>query len=161
SIAKMGPGYLVYTLPNVLGILLIGTYFFLKSRKFIGYEKAQVHFYILGALLMMVPLVIVDYGIPLLTGETKYFVYGPLFAIPFSVALAYSILQSRFLMIKVVLRNSLFFLLTLTYAIFGILLFVDSYDQLFSSDLNNRYLNIAIFAAIAIGIYQFIYRPLV
>ncbi|MFA5622818.1 MAG: ATP-binding protein [Candidatus Dojkabacteria bacterium] len=161
SIAKMGPGYLVYTLPNILGILLIGTYFFLKSRKFIGYEKAQVHFYILGALLMMIPLVVVDYGIPLLTGETKYFVYGPLFAIPFSIALAYSILKNRFLTIKVVLRNSFFSVLTLIYAILGILFFVDSYEQLFSTDLNNRYLNIAIFTAIAIGIYQFIYRPLV
>lgn len=160
SIAQMGSGYFVYTLPNVLGIFLIAIYFLQKSKSFIGYEKAQVHFYILGALLMMVPLVIVDYGIPLLTGDTKYFVYGPLFAIPFSVAVAYSILKNRFLTIKMVLRKSLSFLFSLIYAILGILLFVDSYEELVINQ-NNSYINIVLFVGISIAIYQLIYRPLV
>jgi signal transduction histidine kinase len=160
SIAQMGPGYFVYTLPNVLGLFLIAIYFFLKSKSFIGYEKAQVHFYILGALLMMVPLVIVDYGIPLLTGDTKYFVYGPLFAIPFSVAVAYSILKNRFLTIKMVLRKSLSFLFTLAYVILGIILFVDSYEELIANQ-NGSYINMLLFGAIAITLYQLIYRPLV
>lgn len=160
SIAQMGPGYLVYTLPNTLGILLIAAYFLNKSKQFIGYEKAQVHFYILGALLMMVPLVIVDYGIPLFTGDTSLFVYGPLFAIPFSISVAYSILKSRFLTIKVVLRNSFLFLFSLGYAILVLLFFVDSYESFFVNQ-NNNYLNLVIYCAIAIALYLLAYKPLV
>lgn len=160
SVAQMGPGYLVYTLPNTLGILLIAAYFLNKSKQFIGYEKAQVHFYILGALLMMVPLVIVDYGIPLFTGDTSLFVYGPLFAIPFSISVAYSILKSRFLTIKVVLRNSFLFLFSLGYAILVLLFFVDSYESFFVNQ-NNNYLNLVIYCAIAIALYLLAYKPLV
>lgn len=160
SVAQMGPGYLVYTLPNTLGILLIAAYFLNKSKQFIGYEKAQVHFYTLGALLMMVPLVIVDYGIPLFTGDTSLFVYGPLFAIPFSISVAYSILKSRFLTIKVVLRNSFLFLFSLGYAILVLLFFVDSYESFFVNQ-NNNYLNLVIYCAIAIALYLLAYKPLV
>ncbi|MGI6423137.1 MAG: ATP-binding protein [Candidatus Dojkabacteria bacterium] len=160
SIAQMGPGYFVYTLPNVLGIFLIAVYFLYKSRNFIGYEKAQVHFYMLGALFMMVPLVIVDYGIPLLTGDTKYFVYGPLFAIPFSVAVAYSILKNRFLTIKIVLRRGLFFLFSLVYVVLALLLFIDSYEELVLNQ-NNSFINTILFVGISIGIYQLIFKPLV
>ncbi|PKN02645.1 hypothetical protein CVU76_01235 [Candidatus Dojkabacteria bacterium HGW-Dojkabacteria-1] len=160
SVAEMGPGYFVYTLPNTLGILLIAVYFLNKSKQFIGYEKAQVHFYILGALLMMVPLVIVDYGIPLLTGDTSPFVYGPLFAIPFSISVGYSILKSRFLTIKVVLRNSFLFLFSLGYAMLVLLFFVDSYESFFLNQ-NNNYLNLVIYCAITIAVYLLAYRPLV
>ena len=160
SVAEMGPGYLVYTLPNTLGILLIAVYFLNKSKQFIGYEKAQVHFYILGALLMMVPLVIVDYGIPLFTGDTSLFVYGPLFAIPFSISVGYSILKSRFLTIKVVLRKSFLFLFSVGYAILILLFFVDSYESLFLNQSNN-YLDIVIYCAITIGVYLLVFKPLV
>lgn len=159
SVAEMGSGYFLYTLPNVLGILLLAGYFFNKSKKFIGYEKAQVQFYILGALLMMVPLVILDYGIPLTTGDTSFFVYGPLFAIPFSISVAYSILKNRFLTIKAILRMSLYFVFILTYIISCLSLFIYLYDHNYFNGAN-QYISIGIFCILAIGIYTFIYRKL-
>lgn len=115
SIATLGQGYLMYTLTNVLGLLLLTVYFLRKSSKFVGYEKAQIQFYVLGALLMMVPIVILDYLLPLLTGNTRYFVYGPLFGIPFSIAVSYSILQKRFITIKSLVRKVVFLILEIFY----------------------------------------------
>lgn len=157
SIAEMGSGYFIYTLPNILGICLIAWYFLNKSKKFIGYEKAQIHFYMLGTLLMMIPLVIVDYGIPLSTGDTSLFVYSPLFAIPFSVAVAYSILQNRFLTIKVILKRSFAFLLSLGFSILAIAVFLSSYDYMFKGND----LNVVLYCAICIAVYILLYRPLV
>lgn len=117
TIAEMGSGYIIYTIPNVLGIVLLSIYFLRKGKKFVGYEKVQVNLYVLGSLLMMGPIVAMDYLIPLLTGNTDLYVYGPLFVLPFSILVAYSILQNRFLdqkaMIGVVISyilKSLFFI---------------------------------------------------
>ncbi len=159
SVAEMGNGYLLYTLPNVLGILLIAPYFYTKSKQFIGYEKAQVHFYILGALFMMVPLVILDYGIPLITGDTSFFVYGPLFAIPFSISLAYSILENRYVTIKVILRSSLYFVSILIYVLGCLFLFLNLYTRDYFNGTYS-YLIIGIFCTLSILVYMFIYRPL-
>ena len=51
SIAQMGGAYLFYTLPNVLGTLLLSIYFLKKSKWFSGHEKAQIHIYIAGIVL--------------------------------------------------------------------------------------------------------------
>lgn len=159
SIAEMGSGYWIYIIPNTLGIFLIAMYFLQKSKHFVGYEKAQVHFYILGALLMMVPLVILDYGLPIITGDTKYFVYGPLFAIPFSTALAYSILKSRFFTIKKILEKSVHFILIFFYLVISGIIFILLYEKGYFG-LSNKYIEIVLFSLIAIFIYGFIYNPL-
>jgi signal transduction histidine kinase len=100
SIAQMGPGYFIYTIPNTLGILILSIYFLLKGRGFTGFSKVQIQYYTIGALCMMLPIVIIDYLIPLLTGDTNLYVYSPLFVIPFSIAVAYSLIQNRFLDIR-------------------------------------------------------------
>ena len=159
SIAEMGSGYWIYIIPNTLGIFLIAMYFLQKSKHFVGYEKAQVHFYILGALLMMIPLVILDYGLPIITGNTQYFVYGPLFAIPFSTALAYSILKSRFFTIKKILEKSVHFILIFFYIVISGIIFILLYEKVYFG-LSNKYIEIVLFSLIAILIYGFIFRPL-
>lgn len=159
SIAEMGSGYWIYIIPNTLGIFLIAMYFLQKSKLFVGYEKAQVHFYILGALLMMVPLVILDYGLPIITGDTQYFVYGPLFAIPFSTALAYSILKSRFFTIKNILEKSVHFILIFFYFVISGIIFILLYEKGYFG-LSNKYIEIVLFSLIAILIYVFIFNPL-
>ena len=160
SVAEMGSGYFLYTLPNVLGILLLAIYFLRKSKAFVGYEKAQIKFYILGALLMMVPLVIVDYGIPLLNGDTSFFVYGPLFAIPFSVALAYSILENRFITITNILKKSLYFGSNLVYAI-ATLLLANRFSENETFKGINSFIVSVVYISIAIALYTTIYKNLV
>lgn len=156
SIAELGQGYLTYTLPNTLGILLLAVYFLKKSKKFIGYEKAQIQFYILGALAMMVPVVFLDYIIPLLIGDTSFFVYGPLFAIPFSISVAYSILENRFVSIKVILRRVILLLLDLFYLASVLLGFYLSLEYL----EKNIVLLVVLFSLIAILLYSLFVKRL-
>jgi len=155
SIAQMGGGYFIYTLPNTLGIFLLAVYFLNKSKSFIGYEKAQINFYVLGALFMMVPLVIVDYGIPLINGDTKFFAYGPLFVIPFSVSLAYSILENRFLTIKNIFKKGLYFIANILFFVGCILLFLLFYEDY---SLDNISIFVFGFSAVAMISYKLIFE---
>lgn len=159
SVAKMGPDYWIYTLPNVLGILLIAPFFLFKSKAFTGYEKAQVRFYIIGALLMMVPLVIVDYFIPIMTGNTKYFVLGPLFAIPFTIGAAYPILQSRFVRIPVILGNVVVSILKLVFIYFSLLFFTVFLKSGYYLN-SDRFLAIFVFALLLTAFYFYIFKKM-
>jgi len=160
SIAQMGSGYFIYTIPNTLGILLLVIYFLRKSKSFIGYEKAQIRFYILGALLMMVPLVIVDYGIPLINGDTSFFVYGPLFAIPFSISLAYSILTTRFITITNLLKKTLDFLSKLGFGALSLFLCIKWY-QGWEGNTSNLIVFLLIFTTLSLFVYVSVYKKLI
>jgi signal transduction histidine kinase len=103
SIAQMGSGYFIYTVPNLLGILILSIYFLLKGRRFTGFNKVQIQYYTIGALCMMLPIVFIDYIVPLIWDTTEFYIYGPIFVIPFSFAVAYSLIQSRFIDVKTVL----------------------------------------------------------
>lgn len=157
SIAQMGSGYIIYTIPNILGMFLLSIYFMNKSKKFVGYEKAQIQFYILGALCFLVPLISIDYIIPLVNGNTRYFVYGPLFAIPFSSLVAYSILENRFATISNILRKITNFILDYIFVIFTVLAYIFC--------IKNGYLEMEIsftlfiFVGIVLVTYIFIYKP--
>jgi signal transduction histidine kinase len=52
---------------------------------------------------MMLPIVFIDYIVPLIWDTTEFYIYGPIFVIPFSFAVAYSLIQSRFIDVKTVL----------------------------------------------------------
>ena len=106
SIATMGSGYLLYILPNTLGVIFLSIYCARKSRNFTGFEKSQIKFYILGALTMMIPIIIIDYFIPMTIGNTSLYIYGPIFVIPFTTSVAYSILTNRFLDLRSIDRKS-------------------------------------------------------
>lgn len=137
SIAKMGSGYLLYILPNTLGVIFLSIYFARKSSNFTGFEKAQIKFYILGALTMMVPIIIIDYFIPMTSGNTNLYIYGPIFVIPFTTSVAYSILTNRFLDLRSILHLVFSFLLkalfiaALFYAYFSVAknIFEDLYQK--------------------------------
>lgn len=159
SIAKMGPDYWIYTLPNVLGILLIAPYFLLKSKAFTGYEKAQVRFYILGALFMMVPLVIVDYFVPMITGETKYFVLGPLFVIPFTIGAAYPILQDRFVRVPVIVGNVVVFILKLAFIYISFLFFTIFLESEYYLN-SDQYISIFLFSLLFTIFYFYIFKKI-
>lgn len=111
TVAQMGWGYIVYVIPNVLSLMFLSVYLFLKSKRYFGYEKAQLKWYLVGALLMFVPIVIIDYLFPILLNVTSLYRYGPLFGIFFTVIIAYSMIKNRFLAIKSVIGKSFALLL--------------------------------------------------
>jgi signal transduction histidine kinase len=159
SVAQMGADYWIYTLPNMLGIFLLAVYFYNKSRDLVGYEKAQSQFYMLGALIMMVPLTIVDYGLPLLNGDTSLFVYGPLFAIPFSLAVAYSIVENRFITFQNIFRKTITLIFHLLYITAILLLFTWVYKMdLFNG--SDFYTFLILTSALGLFFYQYVFRKL-
>lgn len=160
SIASMGSDYWVYTLPNVLGIVLIAPYFFFKTKNLSGYEKAQVRFYIIGTLLMMIPIVIIDYLIPIVTGNTKYFVLGPLFVIPFTIAAAYPILESRFVRIPIILGNITSFILKLFFIFSSLLIFLKFIEEDYYLQ-SNKYISTFLFALLFVLVYFYIFQKLI
>jgi signal transduction histidine kinase len=118
SYASMGPDYWIYIIPNVLGITLLSVYFFIKGRRFTGFNRIQIQYYTIGALMMMLPVVVIDYFIPLFFDYTGLYVYGPIFVVPFTVSVGYSIIQNRFVGMKdlvfkvlVLLEETVFFVL--------------------------------------------------
>ncbi len=160
SVARMGPDYWIYTLPNVLGIFLIAPYFLSKSKLFTGYEKAQVRFYVIGTLLMMIPVVIIDYFLPIFFNDTRFFVLGPLFAIPFTIATAYPILESRFIRIPVIISNTVTLLLNVLF-IFSSFIAYDAFTKTEYFLNSTMSVSIFLFAFIFVLLYFFIFRNIV
>ncbi len=136
SVAEMGGAYWIYILPNVLGLFLMSVYFLRKASKFRGHERAQIRLYVLGALLMYFPIIIIDYFYPLLTGDTRLYKYGPIFVLFYTILVAYSIAKQRFLGIKNLLSQFLYYSVVLTAltSVFYVTYFVVGY--LFDSILS-------------------------
>ena len=155
SIAKMGPDYWIYTLPNLLGIILIPIYYLNKSKTFTGYEKVQSRFFMIGVLAMMLPIVIIDYLIPILTGNTKYFILGPLFVIPFTLAAAYPIVQNRFVRIPVIVGNVVVFILKLAFIYISFLFFTIFLESEYYLN-SDQYISIFLFSLLFTIFYFYI-----
>lgn len=133
SVASMGSSYFIYTIPNFGALAFLSIYFFRKSRRYIGFEKSQMTWYIIGALAMMIPIVIIDYLFPMLFNSTEYYRLGPLFVIPFTLTVAYSMLKNRFLGIKYVFGEILIFLCFALLNTVGFFLFALVFESLFGS----------------------------
>ena len=159
TIAKMGPDYWIYTLPNLLGIILIPIYYLNKSKTFTGYEKVQSRFFMIGVLAMMLPIVIIDYFIPILTGNTKYFILGPLFVIPFTLAAAYPIIQNRFVRIPVIVGNVVVAVLKLAF-IFSTFLFFTVFLESEYYLNSDKYLSIFLFALLFTVFYFYFFKKI-
>lgn len=160
SIAEMGKGYLLHMLPNIIGGLIIAVFFFRKSKNLVGYEKAQSRFYLIGVLLMLATIMILDYLIPLLNGDTQYYVYSPLAVIPFTVSVTYSIIENRFLRISSVIQKLLKVFSDLVY-IFSVLILYQSFLESDVSKWFNFYTGTILFIALAVLFYLVLFRNLV
>ena len=97
SIAQMGSGYLIYILPNIMGFVLLSGYFLVKLKRTKGYEKSQMLLFLIGSIVMFLPIIAFDYFLPLIGGTTSYYKWGPTFTVFFSIFVAYSMLTKRFM----------------------------------------------------------------
>lgn len=109
SVAKMGWAYGIYSIPSFLSLGCLSYYFIKKSTLFKGYEKAQLQWYVIGALAMYIPIVLLDYIVPIFTGVTVLYRWGPIFGIFFTTSVAYSMLRNRFLGVKSVIGKAITF----------------------------------------------------
>lgn len=160
SIAKMGKGYVIHMLPNIIGGLIISIFFFRKSKSLIGYEKAQSRFYLIGVLSMLTTIMVLDYLIPILNGDTQYYVYSPLAVIPFTISVTYSIIKNRFLRISSIIQKLLEVFANFVY-IFSVLIL---YEFLLHSDASkwfSFYTGTVVYVILVALVYILIFRNIV
>lgn len=160
SIAQMGSGYLIHMLPSIIGGIVISVFFYKKSQKLVGYEKAQSNFYLIAVLSMLTPIIILDYILPIANGDTQYYVFGPLAVFPFTISLTYSILQDRFLKISVLFSKIFRAFLEFIYFFFVFLFY---YFLQYSEAVKwfGFYLGTGIYIVIVFLIYFFIFKKIV
>lgn len=157
SIATMGKGYVVHMLPSIVGGLIISIFFFRKSKRLIGYEKAQSRFYLIGVLFMLTTIMILDYLIPMLSGDTKYYVYSPLAVIPFTVSLTYSVIKNRFLRISSIIQKLLEVFSNFVY-IFSVLIFYEFLLHSTATKWFSFYTGTIVYVILVVLVYILIFR---
>lgn len=132
SLAIMGKHYILYAIPELITAFYIVNYYIKQSKTLVGIEKRQVQYYFVGGIIMLLPVVLFDFVLPILFNNTTYYKYSTVGNTIWTLLVGYSILKTRFLDIRVVI-GSLFvtftkgFLITLS---FGSVLIVISLADL-------------------------------
>jgi signal transduction histidine kinase len=107
SIAKMGPLYFWYALPAFIASVYIVGYYINKARILRGVEKRQVQLYVIGGICFLIPVMIFDFFLPLVFEDTSFYKHGTLGNAIWPIIVAYAILTTRFLDIRVVVGSVL------------------------------------------------------
>ncbi len=120
SLATMGRHYILYAIPELITAIYIVRYYIKQSKTLIGIEKRQVQYYFVGGIIMLLPVILFDFVLPILFNNTTYYKYSTVGNTIWTLLVGYSILKTRFLDIRVVI-GSLFvtftkaFLVTLSF----------------------------------------------
>lgn len=155
SIATMGWGYFVYSIPIFMGMIFLASHMYRKSKLLTGIESSQLRMYLAGDLAMMVPVVIVDFIIPFLFGFTDWYRISPLFNIFYTVLVTYSMLKNRFFGLRSSVGKIIQFLLVSLFVFFvfyGLASFqINAFGTLFSPE---NYIFGAVIAPIFIYVFS-------
>ena len=115
--------------------LFLGAYRIFKEYKVsTGLEKIQWKFIMLGFITMVILLVITQFLLTVIFGNTSFIKYGPIFTLPFIIFSAYSIIKHNLFNTKVIATE----ILT------GLILFVLLIKLLLSAGLKDLLLNAGI-----------------
>ena len=124
SLATMGRHYILYAIPELITAIYIVSYYIKQSKTLIGIEKRQVQYYFVGGIIMLLPVILFDFVLPILFNNTTYYKFSTIGNTIWTLLVGYSILKTRFLDIRVVI-GSLFVTFTKAFLItisFGLVL---------------------------------------
>ncbi len=158
SIALMGPLYAFYGFPELITALYVVGYYIKQVSVLSGIEKRQVQFYVIGGVIMLIPVFLFDFGFPLIFNNTEFYKYGTVGNVLWTMIVGYSILTTRFLDMRVVLGSlistfvksffiliSFILILFVVQPIWNISLSLDGFIKLFSISILTTFLLIKIF----------------
>jgi signal transduction histidine kinase len=115
----LGSDYLYWVLFSWLVVIWALVNFILKSIKLKGFQKVQLSYLFYGFAIWSVTVNIPDVILPLLYGNTDYFLVSSFSSLFFTLTVGYSILRHRFMEIRLVVARLLaYILLILTLGIF-------------------------------------------
>jgi hypothetical protein len=66
SLAVMGPLYLLYGLPEFITAIYIVRYYLIEQKNYVGIERKQIQLYVIGGVIMLIPVFVFDFFFPLL-----------------------------------------------------------------------------------------------
>lgn len=104
-IAQMGQDYIFYFFPIIISLFFLFGIHIVKGSKLESLKKKQTQFYWIAGFLMILPLVFLDFVLPVFFSLTKYYQYSTLGNILWAIIIAYSIYNTRFLDVRLVLLN--------------------------------------------------------
>ena len=105
SIATMGRLYFFYGLPEFITAIYIVGYYIRQAKILKGIEKRQVQLYVVGGIVMLVPVLLFDFIFPLVFGDTSFYKYGTIGNSIWTIIVGYSILTTRFLDTRVLVGS--------------------------------------------------------
>ena len=105
SIARMGSLYFFYGLPEFITAIYVVGYYIKQTRILKGIEKRQVQLYVVGGIVMLLPVFLFDFIFPLIFGDTSFYKYGTIGNSIWTIIVGYSILTTRFLDTRVLVGS--------------------------------------------------------
>ena len=131
-VADMGLDYVWYFIPILVSLVFLFYMHIARGNQQEGLKKKQSQYYWIAGFCMILPLLFFDFVLPVFFDNTMYYKYSALGNIAWSIIIAYSIYNTRFLDVRLVLGKFIEFIFKSLYIF--IILFV------FSSWLiNNSY----------------------
>lgn len=100
--AQMGLLYALYGLPEFVTAIYIVWYYLKQTSILSGIEKRQVQFYVIGGIIMLIPVLLFDFVFPLLFDITSLYKYSTVGNVFWTILVGYSIFTTRFLDIRLV-----------------------------------------------------------
>jgi len=105
TIAKMGPLYLLYGIPELITAIYVVGYYIKQAKILSGIEKRQVEFYFTGGIFMLIPVFVLDFVLPLIFKNTMFYKYSTIGNVLWTVIVGYSIFTTRFLDMRLILGS--------------------------------------------------------
>jgi signal transduction histidine kinase len=101
SIALMGNLYIYYWIPIIITAFYVITYYIKQTKILQGIEKRQVQFYVAGGIIMLLPVFLFDFILPILFENTSFYKFSTLGNAVWTLIVGYSIVSTRFLDVKI------------------------------------------------------------
>jgi signal transduction histidine kinase len=130
SIAQMGPLYLWYGMPEFVTAIYVVGYYVKQANVLSGIEKRQVQFYVVGGVIMLIPVFIFDFLLPLVFKDTSFYKFSTLGNVVWTMIVGYSILTTRFLDVRVVVGSAISTFLKTIFTLGALLLVIYVFEPL-------------------------------
>lgn len=138
SYARMGPLYIFYGLPEFITAIYVVGYYIKQVRVLSGIEKRQVQFYVLGGVLMLIPVLVLDFILPLAFDNTSFYKYSTIGNALWTGIIGYSIFTIRFLDMRFLVGTSISVALKALLITFFFFLELYFIQPLFEIDFSTR-----------------------
>lgn len=114
-IADMGSSYILYFLPIIMSLVFLFYRHISRGQKEEGVKKKQSRYYWIAGFCMILPLFFLDFIMPVFFNDSGLYKYSTLGNILWTIIIGYSIFNTRFLDVRLVLGKFVEFMFKALY----------------------------------------------